>query len=204
MPQNSAKGSGRALLALVLAGALSGCYCPPPFDFAGTYNGYWEGAIYEQIGDNTVYRCPFSLTLRKSGLLFHLAGLNVAGTASFNYTCFLEEDLAQWVNYNAIEVPIWGRTQRDGTFLLASGACLNQDAVCLEVRLEGRGEDRNGDRRMDIYNGDMRFCFALPVIEPIDVAMAFETDAADWRFKAEKKHAALPLPTDTPPASSPH
>ena len=194
------------VLAVLLAGVVpgvSGCYFQPPFDLTGTYNGYWEGAIYHQIGDDTLYSCPFSLTLRQDEKFYHLFGLNVTGTASFDYTCFLDADLAAWVNFNSLEVPIFGRTKRDGTITLFSGVCLNATTLCLKVSSSGLGEDLNGDRRMDAYDGDMHFYLAFPTMEPIDVNMTFETLTSDWRLKEENGPAAPPAPSGTPPGSSP-
>jgi len=204
--EGGAKRSGLLVLAVLLAGVVpgvSGCYVQPPFDLTGTYNGYWEGPIYHQIGDDTLYQCPFSLVLRQDAWFFRLFGINVTGTASFDYTCFLEEDLAAWVNYNSLEVPIFGRTKHDGTITLFSGVCLSEDTVCLKVNLNGLGEDFNGDRRMDAYDGDMHFYLAFPDIEPIDVNMTFETLTSYWGFKEENGPAAPPAPSDTPPGSSP-
>jgi len=176
------------VLVVLLAGVLlgvSGCYVQPPFEVAGTFNGYWEGPIYHQIGDDTQYRCPFTLNLRQDAWFLRLFGLNVTGEAAFDHTCFLDEDLGEWVNYNSLEVPIFGQTKRDGTITLFSGFCLNEDVLCLKVRLNGLGKDTNGDRYMDTYDGDMDFNLGYPNIEPIDVDMTFETVTNDWRFKEE-------------------
>lgn len=150
------------------------CGCPKvPFDASGTYHGYWKGSPLEAWGVDDEVECPLTISLtQQAGWPLPFAK-TVLGVVSFDYTCFLPDELAQYIDLNSLEVPVWGQFETDGTFTLNEGICIDPNALCVVLKLEGKGRELNGDGFMDTANGTMKFRLAIEGTKPLEFTASF-------------------------------
>lgn len=164
-----------ALVALAAAAiACSGC-AREPFSVNGIYHGEWHGTLLAGTGTGIYVDCPLTLQLDDSpGLLYRILGYNIIGVASFDYTCFLPDFIAEMIDYNSLDIPIFGKLERNGALKMQSGACISDEIVCITLELDGEGSNTDDDARMDRYAGFLDLHIAIQNIPNLDFEATFE------------------------------
>ncbi len=146
-----------------------------PFPVNGVYHGEWHGSLLAGTGSGIYVDCPLTLQLDDSvGCFYRILGYNVIGVASFDYTCFLPSFIANLIDYNSLEIPIFGRLEKSGVLTMQSGACLSDDIVCITLELEGEGSNIDDDPVMDRYAGFLDLHIAVQNLPNLDFEATFE------------------------------